>query len=99
MDDLEQRIQGGYEAQEILSSPVYADAFNQIELEYTRAWMDSPARDADAREKLYLMLKLLHKVKGHLALKITDGKMAQMSLDDRTKVQKLAQAAREWTGF
>lgn len=99
MDELEQRISGGYEAQEILSSPAYVEAFEQIEQEYTQAWMNSPARDEAAREKLYLMLKLLHKVKGHLALKITDGKMAQVTLDDRNKAQKAMAAVRDWTGF
>lgn len=99
IDALEQRIQNGFEAGDILASTVYQEAFAEIEKEYTAAWMNSPARDVGAREKLYLMLRLLKKVQGHLELKMTDGKIAQMTLDDRTRAQKAVDRMKDWTGF
>jgi len=99
IDQLEQRIQGGYEAQEVLASPAYADAYSSIEQEFISAWINSPARDAEGREKLYLSIRMLRKVQGRIEAKMTDAKMAQSEVDSRNLAQKAADKLRGWASF
>lgn len=87
---LEQRRYEGDRAREVIENEAYVDAFAAIRQEYTNAWMNSPARDAEGREKLYLMLKLTDKLQATLEAAMTDGKIASMSLEHQA-----AQDARE----
>lgn len=77
---LEQRIYDGDQARLVLENEAFAQAFADIRQEYTTAWMDSPARDVDGREKLYLMVKLTDKLQATLEAAMTDGKLAQIAL-------------------
>ena len=99
IDQLEQRIQGGYEAQEVLSSPAYVSAYSSIEQEFISAWIYSPARDAEGREKLYLSIRMLRKVQGRIEAQMTDSKMAQSELDSRNMAQKAVDKLRDWASF
>jgi hypothetical protein len=68
-------------------------------LELTEAWKNSPSRDAEGREKLFLSLKLLGKLRINLESLILDGRMAQKALDERTVLQKASDKMRDWAGF
>lgn len=82
---LEEEKRRGDEARRILDEPLLAEAFQEIEKELTQAWMESPARDAEGREKTWLMLKLLHKVRGSLESMVSNGTMAKATLLDRAR--------------
>lgn len=82
LDDENRR---GDEARRILQEPLLVEAFDEIEKELTQAWMQSPARDAEGREKTWLMVKLLHRVHGHLESVMANGQMAKATLLDRAK--------------
>lgn len=86
----QQRIYEGNRAREVIENEAYIGAFDAIRQEYTNAWMNSPARDAEGREKLYLMLKLTDKLQATLEAAMTDGKIASMTLEHQA-----AQDARE----
>ena len=46
-------------AKSILDNPVFQDAIKQIKQELYGEFLNSPARDSEGREKIYLMGKML----------------------------------------
>lgn len=86
-DALEAEIQRGQKAAQLLAEPLIAEAFSVFAKEVQDRWAQSPARDAEGREKLYLMLKASERVEAHLRSLIDSGKMAEATLK-----QRLAQA-------
>lgn len=91
MATLEERIYDGNRARECLENEQFNWAFESIEQELTNAWRTSPARDEAGREKIYLTLHLLTKLKAALTSSLETGKLAeaeriyQQSLLDRAK--------------
>ena len=83
MDDeilLRMRVAKASRAKEILDNEVFQESFEQIKQEYITAWTNTPARDSEGREKLYLMIKTLEKVKLQLEATMEDGKIANSTL-------------------
>ena len=96
MIDHEAEILRGRQAAELLEHPLLVEAFAALEKEVLDAWKASPARDAEGREKLWLMLHLSQKVKGHLETVVVTGKMGQIRLDElnkRTLLQRVGLVA------
>lgn len=91
MATFEERIYDGNRARECLENEQFNWAFESIEQELTNAWRTSPARDVEAREKIFLSLQLLTKLKAALQGSLETGKLAeadkiyQQSLIDRAK--------------
>lgn len=77
---LEQRIYDGDQARLVLENEAFAAAFADIRKEYIDAWMKSPARDAEGRERIYLMLKMADKLEGLLKASLEDGQLAAIEL-------------------
>ena len=90
---LEQRIHDGSRAREILDNEQFSAAFDAIENELVETWKQSPQRDAEGREKLFLYISLLGKVKSQLVSTIETGKLAQLELEHK---RTLLDRAREW---
>lgn len=78
MATIEQRVYDAEQARAVLDNEAYQRAFEDIRKEYTDAWMNSPARDQEGREKLYLMLQLTNKLQATLQGMLADGKQAQI---------------------
>lgn len=76
-------------AKELLENPLVIEAFETIEFELTKALMDSPARDTEGREKLYLMNQLLKRVKKHFESTVNTGYLAKRTIADRLKKQAI----------
>jgi hypothetical protein len=72
----------GRRAQELLDDDLLKEAFNTLKEQLKNQWADSPVRDTEGREKLWLMLKLLESVEGHLSTVVTTGKMASIQLTE-----------------
>lgn len=87
-DQLEQDIARGIKAQQILNDQLVIDAFQAVKDEVYKQWQSSPARDAEGREKLFLMLKAQERVEAHLRSVMETGQLA-----DATLRQKLARLA------
>jgi hypothetical protein len=78
METLDQRITQGDQARQVLDNPAFAKAFADIEQEHVEAWKNSPARDPDGRETLWMTVKLLHKLRSTLEASMLDGRMANI---------------------
>lgn len=81
MDTLEQRITQGNQAREVVENPAFIRAFDEIEQEHVTAWKNSPARDPEGRETLWMTVKLLHKLRSTLEASMLDGRMANVELE------------------
>ena len=89
--DIEQKIARGVEAQSLLNNELFNQAFTDIKSEILEQWQNSPARDIEGREKLFLMLKMAEKFKANLTRVIETGKIAQIELG-RIRTQQERQA-------
>lgn len=92
MATLEERIYDGNRARECLENEQFNRAFESIEQELTNAWRTSPARDVEAREKIFLSLQLLTKLKATLTSSLETGKLAEA---ERIYQQSLLERAKE----
>lgn len=70
----------GVRARELLDNPLMVESFAAVKAEYIEAWEKSPARDSEAREKLWVMVKLIDRVKAHLEQMVDNGKLADAEL-------------------
>jgi hypothetical protein len=86
---IEQRIYQGDRAREVLENEAFQGAFADIESEILEQWKNSPARDAEGRERLWTFLMLLRKVKATLHTTLDSGKLAMVQLQHDQKIAEL----------
>ena len=70
----------GVRARELLDNELVQEALATLKAEYLKAWEASPARDAEGRERLWVMVKLVEKFRGHLEQVFEAGKLADAQL-------------------
>lgn len=75
----------GERAQAILEDALFVEAHAAIRDRLIAEWEAAPARDAEGRERLWMMVKLLERVRGHMQEVMTTGKLAAKSLADLEK--------------
>jgi len=75
----------GDRAVQLLENELLVEAFNTLEETYTQQWKDSPARDTEGREKIFLAIHQLHQVKTHLESVVVTGQMEKATLAERAK--------------
>ena len=80
---IEEEINRAQRAKLLLDDELLAEAFTILESEYTQAWKESLEREGDKRDRLWLMLRLLQRVRGHLLEVMEAGKVAQHKLDEK----------------
>ena len=95
--NVETRIYNGNRAKEVLENEAFQQAFADIEQEVMKQWTDSPARDSEGREKLFIYLHQLRKVKAHLTTSLETGKLAELDL--RHKQTRADKAKGMWQTF
>lgn len=83
MTTLEQKMYDGARAKDVLENESFLWAFESTEQELIELWKSSPARDAEGREKLFLMLQMLNKVKQTLTSRMETGKLAKLELEHK----------------
>jgi hypothetical protein len=69
-------------AQELLDDEFLREAFEALENSYTSAWRATVIDDVAGREKLFLAINIVGKVRDHLASIVANGKLAQAELKD-----------------
>lgn len=74
-------------AEQLLGNEMLNEAFADLEQEYTKALFLTHIDAAGAREKLFLAVNVLRKVKDHLGTIVQNGKLANREL------KELAEAA------
>ena len=62
-------------AKNILENPVFQDAQNKIKQELYGEFINSPARDSEGREKIYLMNKMFDLLLVHIKSVMETGKL------------------------
>ena len=93
---IEQKIQNGSLARDILENPIYVKAVADIKQELIYTWQSTPARDVEGRERLYMMLKMLEKVSQALTNTMETGTLA---LEDLKYQQSLLDKVRDAVGL
>jgi hypothetical protein len=96
MATTEQRIYNGDQARQVLDNEAFSQAFADIKQECTDLWAASPARDAEGREKLHMMLKMAQKLEAVLRASLEDGQLARAELKHK---QTLADRAKQAVGW
>jgi hypothetical protein len=84
---LDQAAAKAVRAEELLDNELLSEAFKTLEDNYTAAWRATTIDDVGAREKLFLAINIVGKVRDHLTAVVANGKLAQAEL------KELAQAA------
>jgi hypothetical protein len=67
-------------AKRLLDDEVLAAAFKGLEDTYTAAWRATTIEDVSAREKLFLAINIVGKVRDHLTAMVSNGKLAKAEL-------------------
>jgi hypothetical protein len=83
---LDQAVAKGLRAQALLDNELLAEAFEGLEDNYTAAWRATTIDDVAAREKLFLAINIVGKVRDHLAAIVANGKLAQAELKELAQV-------------
>jgi len=73
-------------AQDLLDNELLSEAFKGLEDNYTAAWRATTIDDVGAREKLFIAINIVGKVRDHLATIVTNGKLAQAELKELAQV-------------
>lgn len=80
----DEEIRRGNEAAQLMDHPMLQEAFKSIEDEVIHQWRISPARDQEAREKLYLMQSMLSRVKLHIRSVMETGMLAATTAQQKS---------------
>jgi hypothetical protein len=73
-------------AQSLLENEMLTEAFKTLEDGYMTAWRATFIDDISSREKLFLAINVVGKVRDHLTKVVTHGKIAQAELDEIARV-------------
>ncbi len=85
-DKLRQDAAKATQAQHLLDNELLTEAFTSLENAYTRAWRDTLIGDVAAREKLFLAINVVGKVREHLQTIVANGNLAKKELEDLAKL-------------
>lgn len=67
-------------ADHLMADELLVEAFDALEQAYIGAWRATTIDDVAGREKLFLAINIIGKVKSHLARVVSDGKLADAEL-------------------
>jgi hypothetical protein len=77
---LDRDVARAVRAEALLADELLAEAFSGLEANYIAAWRATTIDDVDAREKLFLAINIVGKLRDHLAAILANGKLAQAEL-------------------
>ncbi|WP_298255850.1 hypothetical protein [Bradyrhizobium sp.] len=69
-------------AKNLLDNELLSEAFKSLEDSYAAAWRATGIDDVAAREKLFLAINIVGKVRDHLSSIVAGGKLAQAELKE-----------------
>tara|TARA_R100000234_G_C5000093_1_gene179929 strand:+ start:2302 stop:2547 length:246 start_codon:yes stop_codon:yes gene_type:complete len=79
---MSKEIHLGNQAKRILEDEIFTDAVKKIEDRLDQEWLNSPLRDNEAREKIFLMRKMLQSLINEITSVMETGKMANKKIAD-----------------
>jgi hypothetical protein len=77
---LERTAARAVRAEALLDDELLSEAFDTLEKSYIAAWRATTVDDALGREKLFLAVNIVGKVRDHLAGVVANGKLARAEL-------------------
>ena len=80
-------------AQALLEDEMLKEAFASLESAYTGAWRSTTIDDVTGREKLFLAINVVGKVRDHLGVIVSNGKLAARELRD---LAETAEREKRW---
>jgi hypothetical protein len=84
-DKRQKQIYKGAQAEALVKSGgVFDEACKKLETAYITVWRQTPTKDTEAREKLWMAVNQIEKIRDHLVSMMSDGKVAQKELDRLT---------------
>lgn len=92
-DKLTREAAKGVRASNLLSDELMTEAFKGLEEAYALAWRSTTIDDVLGREKLFLAINIVGKVREHLQSVVSNGKLATAELRN---LAQTAEAARKW---
>lgn len=79
-DDLNRASAKAARAKNLLENELLTEAFKTLEETYTQAWRNTTVNEVNGREKLFLAINIVGKVRDHLANVVNNGALAQAEL-------------------
>jgi hypothetical protein len=79
-DQLHTALGRAAKADSLLRDELLTEAFKVLEDAYYTAWRATTINDVGAREKLFLAVNVVGKVKDHLTKAVSDGALAQAEI-------------------
>ncbi|CCE04111.1 conserved hypothetical protein [Bradyrhizobium sp. STM 3843] len=83
---LQQTAAKAVRAQALLDDELLSEAFSALEASYTSAWRQTVIDDVAGREKLFLAINVVGKVRDHLSAVVANGKLAQAELKELAEI-------------
>lgn len=83
---LDQAAVKALRAQELFDNELLTEAFGTLEANYTAAWRATTIDDVSGREKLFLAVNIVGKVRDHLMTVVANGKLAQAELKELAQI-------------
>lgn len=94
--ELNKRIYDADQARLVLENEAFKRAFADIQSEIIDQWKQSPARDAEGREKLWNLLMLSQKLENQLKSSLERGRLAAMELEQKKSIPKRVKELIGW---
>jgi hypothetical protein len=69
-------------ADRLMNDETLVEAFKGLEDAYLKAWRSTHESDVAAREKLFIAINIVAKVRNHLTALVANGKLAKAELDE-----------------
>ena len=79
--ELDKEQQRGQQAKRILEDPIYIEALQKVSQELDQEWINSPIRDTEGRERIYMMKKMLNVLHVQIKSVMDTGKLASKQVD------------------
>lgn len=79
---LEKATARAVRADALLDDELLKEAFEKLEKNYIAAWRATTVDDTAGREKLFLAINIVGKVRDHLASVVANGKLARAELKE-----------------
>ena len=81
--ELEKEQQRGHRAKAILEDEIFVEAIQKVSGELDAEWVNSPVRDTEGREKIYMMKKMLNVLLVQLRSVMETGKLASTQINKK----------------
>lgn len=90
-------IRRGDRAQALLESDTFAETWREIENDCMARWRTSPTRDAEGRERIWMMVGVLGAIRSELEGRVATGRAARVKAQGTQARREAEIRAREET--